>query len=162
MQQMERVAHCMNEGARCPAPRSFDVSAILAPRSSPALHPLHALLLAFPVALFPGALLSDITYLESSEMQWSNFSAWLITGALVFGGLALAWSIAALFFGRPRRFLVLVLALMWIAGLVNAFQHSHDGWSSVGTTGLVLSIVSSVLALVAGWNGYSAIRETRA
>ncbi|WP_235037741.1 MULTISPECIES: DUF2231 domain-containing protein [unclassified Novosphingobium] len=125
------------------------------------MHPLHSLLLAFPVALFPGALLSDITYLQSSEMQWSNFSAWLITGALVFGGLALVWSIAALVLGKPLHFLALVLALMWVAGLLNAFQHSHDGWSSVGTTGLTLSIVSSVLALAAGWNGYSPSREAR-
>jgi uncharacterized membrane protein len=36
--------------------------------------PLHALLLAFPVALFASALLSDITYLKSAEIQWSNFS----------------------------------------------------------------------------------------
>lgn len=42
------------------------------------VHPLHAILLAFPIALFASALLSDIIYLKSAEMQWSNFSAWLI------------------------------------------------------------------------------------
>lgn len=47
-------------------------------RTDPRLHPLHAILLAFPMALFSGALLSDITYLNSAEMQWSNFFAWLI------------------------------------------------------------------------------------
>lgn len=55
------------------------------------LHPLHSILLAFPLALFSSALISDIAYLRTAVIQWSNFSAWLITGALVFGGFALAW-----------------------------------------------------------------------
>jgi uncharacterized membrane protein len=125
------------------------------------LHPLNALLLAFPVALFPGALLCDVTYLNSAEMQWSNFAAWLITGALVIAAPVLLWAIAAMLRGRGGALYIATLAAMWIAGLVNAFQHSHDGWSSVGTTGLALSIVSSVLALAAGWTGYSR-RERKA
>ena len=44
-------------------------------------NPLHAILLAFPVALYPAALLTDITYLNTAEIQWSNFSSWLIAGA---------------------------------------------------------------------------------
>lgn len=136
----------------------------LAPRGEPFLHPLHAIFLAFPIALFAGALASDITYLNSAVIQWSNFSAWLITGALVFGGVALAWAIVLVFTrrgagvrGRALAYLAL-LAVMWLAGLVNAFQHSRDGWSAVGTTGLVLSIVSTACALAAGWIGFSSVR----
>lgn len=131
---------------------------------APFLHPLHAILLAFPIALFAGGLASDITYLNSAVIQWSNFSSWLIAGALVFGGFTIAWAIVLLFTyrstglrGRAAIFLGL-LVVMWVAGLINAFQHSRDGWSSVGTTGLVLSIVTTVLALAAGWIGYSAVR----
>ncbi|MFN3537755.1 MAG: DUF2231 domain-containing protein, partial [Brevundimonas sp.] len=43
------------------------------------LHPLHAILLAFPIALFSFAVATDIAYLNTAEMQWSNFSAWSIT-----------------------------------------------------------------------------------
>ncbi|MGJ3627976.1 DUF2231 domain-containing protein [Sphingomonas sp. MMS24-JH45] len=52
-------------------------------------HPLHAILIAFSGRLLPAALLADVTYLNSAEMQWSNFAAWLITGALVLGAPAL-------------------------------------------------------------------------
>lgn len=133
-----------------------------------ALHPLHAILLAFPVALFPGALLADITYLNSSEMQWSNFASWLIAGALVFTGLALSWAVIGMLARRVERESVgrgwfsAILALLFVVGLVNAFQHSHDGWSSVGMTGLALSVISAVLALAAGWIGYTVSREVRA
>ena len=129
--------------------------------SRPLLHPLHAILLAFPVALFTSALATDITYLNTAEMQWSNFSSWLIAGAEVFGGFVILWAfIDAIRFRRLRArgrvvgYLV-VLVVMWVLGLINAFQHSHDAWASVGTAGLLLSIASTVLALIAAWIAHS-------
>lgn len=116
---------------------------------------LHAILLAFPIALFGAALVSDIAYLNSAEIQWSNFSAWLITGALVFGALVLLWALIDLLRRRRGLIYAALLGLMCLVGLINAFQHSRDAWSSVGTTGLVLSILSALLALAAGWLGYS-------
>jgi len=129
------------------------------------LRPLHSLLLSFPVALFPCAFLTDVTYLKTSQIQWTNFSAWLIVGALIPGGLALLWDLLALWRGRaarrPRRLASpLLLAAAWIAGLLNAFQHSHDGWASVGMPGLVLSAVSAALALAAGWTAWSRSGDT--
>ena len=133
----------------------------------PYLHPLHALLLGFPSALFVFALFTDIAYLRTAEVQWTNFSAWLIVGALVFGGLTGLWALIslALAWRSPARRAVALyvgaLALAWIFGLINAFKHSQDAWSSVGTFGLILSILSAVLALVAGWfaHSISTVRE---
>lgn len=128
-------------------------------------HPLHALLLAFPIALFTAALLSDITYLRSAEIQWSNFSAWAITGALLVGAPVLLWSALSLLRHRRNasrnRVLVyfLLILVMWIAGLINAFNHSQDAWSSVGTTGVALSVVSALAALIAGWIAYGGERN---
>ncbi len=126
------------------------------------LHPLHAILLAFPIALFTGALLADVTYLNSAEMQWSNFAAWLITFALVFGGPVLLWSLLLLVRRRNRgaaRFYFSFVAVAWVLGLVNAFQHSRDAWSSVGTGGLILSIISSIAVLAAAWIAHRGYRE---
>ncbi|WP_370372412.1 DUF2231 domain-containing protein, partial [Henriciella pelagia] len=66
-------------------------------------NPIHAILLAFPVALYPAALLSDITYLNTAVIQWTNFSSWLIAGADVFAGLVLAWALVSQFLGRTRQ-----------------------------------------------------------
>ncbi|PQZ84080.1 MULTISPECIES: DUF2231 domain-containing protein [unclassified Brevundimonas] len=129
------------------------------------VRPLHRLLLAFPISLFTFALFTDIAYLKTAEVQWTNFSAWLITGALVFGGVAGVFSIVDFALGarrhgsrRPLIHLV-ALALAWVLGLVNAFKHSQDAWSSVGAFGLSLSILCTLLVLFAGWIAYSA-RET--
>ena len=141
--------------------------ATVQPLGKRAAHPVHALLLAFPVAFFSGALLSDLAYLNSAEMQWSNFAAWMITGALIFGGAVLLWAALSLFrhsrdAGRTRAVTYFALVLiMWIAGLINAFKHSQDAWSSVGTAGALLSVVSTLAALTAGWILYSGGRIAR-
>ena len=126
-------------------------------------NPLHGLLLSFPVALFPAALLTDIAYLRTEQIQWTNFSAWLIAGAMVFTGLVLAWAVVSLVIGlrggdRLRRMVYAgLLAGLFVVGLINAFQHSRDGWSSVGTFGLLLSILSAILALAAGVIAHSSL-----
>jgi uncharacterized membrane protein len=38
---------------------------------------------------------------------------------------------------------------------VNAFVHSRDAWTSVVPTGLVLSIITAVLAIVSSWIGFT-------
>jgi uncharacterized membrane protein len=130
--------------------------AIARPSPRAGAHALHAILLGFPIALFSGALIADIAYLRTAQIQWTNFSAWLITFALVFGGLVAAWALVSLVLGfrgerRDGRIAYFaVLAVMWVLGLINAFKHSQDAWSSVGAMGLILSILCTLLALAAG------------
>lgn len=82
----------------------------------------------------------------------------MITGGLVFGGLTLLWAAISLlrrksYRGPPLLYLGL-LAIMWVSGLINAFHHSSDAWSSVGSLGVTLSIISTLCALAAGWIAY--------
>ena len=124
--------------------------------------PLHAMLLAGSVPLFLGALLSDIAYFNSYQIQWSNFAAWLIAGGLVFCGLALLFALVNLIRaerkgGRATLYFVLLLAA-WVLGLVNAFEHAKDAWA-VMPSGLVLSVIVTALATVAAWTGLSNLRS---
>ena len=130
------------------------------------LHPLHALLLAFPTALFVGALLADLAYSASYQIQWTNFASWLIVGGLIMGGADLLWALIDWFrAGRPRRgrlmlYLLLLLAA-WVVGFFNALVHAKDAWGAM-PEGLILSAVSAPLVLVAAFIGYSGhFRETR-
>ncbi|HEN8713782.1 TPA: hypothetical protein U8203_004269 [Pseudomonas putida] len=124
--------------------------------------PLHAILLAGTVPLFLGALLSDIAYFKSYQIQWSNFASWLIAGGLLFCGLTLLFALANLVRaerkgGRPTLYFLLLL-VTWILGLVNAFEHAKDAWA-VMPAGLVLSLIVTVLACVAAWLGMSNLRS---
>ncbi|MXO76025.1 hypothetical protein GRI40_12440 [Altererythrobacter aerius] len=130
-------------------------------RAAPLAGPLHAILLAFPVALYPATLLADIAYLNTEVIQWTNFAQWLNAGADFSAGLLLAWAAISFFVGRGRHHrgrsltYLIVVALMFVLGLINAFQHSGDAWSSVGTLGLVLSIACAVLAIIAAFLAHS-------
>ena len=124
--------------------------------------PLHATLLAGTVPLFLGALLSDFTYFNTYESQWSNFAAWLLAGAEVFCGLALLFALVNLFraerkSGRPMVYFLLLLAA-WVIGLVNSFEHGKDAWA-VMPAGLVLSVIALPLACIATWVGLTNLRS---
>lgn len=126
-----------------------------------AIHPFHAVLLAGSVPLFLGALLGDYAYWSSHQIEWSNFASWLIAGAELFAGGALLFAIIDLARARQRGgrlpIYALVLAATWILGFINALIHARDAWA-VMPTGLVLSLVVAVLALVATWLGFSSLR----
>ena len=129
------------------------------------LRPITVLLLGIPIALFLGALLSDLAYSRTYEVQWANFAAWLISGALVGGGIVLAIAVVHFFRhrgegGRAGLFLLLVAA-MWIVGFINALIHARDGWAMM-PTGLILSLVVFVLSLAAAWAGLSGTRRVEA
>ena len=122
------------------------------------LHPLHAILLGGTLPAFLGALLTDVAYYSSYEIQWKNFASWLIVGGLVFCGLALLASLVGLIGRTPRRgrrgvYVILLLAT-FVLGVLNALIHAADAWASM-PTGLVLSAIVVVLAAAASVLGYS-------
>jgi uncharacterized membrane protein len=126
-------------------------------------HPIHPMLVPFPIVCFTGALLTDIAYARTADIMWSNFSAWLLAAGIIMGVLAaLAGMID--FIGNRRvraqkpawphllgNLVVLALAL-W-----NNLIHSRDAWTSVVPTGLVLSALTVALMLVTAWLGSSLV-----
>lgn len=134
------------------------------PSTNPVVRPgpLHGTLLAGTVPLFLGALLSDIAYGQTYQIQWANFASWLIAGALVFCGFALLFALVNLVRaehkgGRPVAYFLLLLGT-WVLGLVNAFQHAKDAYAMM-PAGLVLSAIVTVLAIVATWIGLTNLRS---
>lgn len=124
--------------------------------------PLHALMLGGTFALFLGGLLSDVAYYTTQQIQWSNFAAWLIAGAMVFCGLALLFALINLIraehkAGRPVAYFLLLLATFAL-GLVNCFEHAKDAWA-VMPAGLVYSVIVTLLSLVAAWTGLTNLRS---
>jgi len=126
-----------------------------------AIHPLHAVLLAATVPLFLGALLTDLAYLSSHQIQWSNFASWLIVGAMVLCGIVLVFAIAGLFSAGSRSrggwlYFLLILAA-FVLGFINALVHGQDAWA-IMPEAVVLSAITTLLACAATWLGFSGHR----
>ncbi len=123
--------------------------------------PLHVIFLAGTVPLFLGALLNDIAYAQTFQIQWSNFASWLIAGGLLFCGLALLFALVNLVraerkSGRPLIYFLL-LVVTWALGLINAFEHAKDALASM-PSGLVMSVIVTALACIATWVGLTGSR----
>ena len=121
--------------------------------------PLFPILAAVPMVCFAGALVTDLIYARSPEMQWTNFSAWLITAGLVFGFFAAVIAILDFFLSwrsqhssMANLHIVLTLAA-YVIELFNIFVHSRDAYTSVVPTGLLLSAIAVALLVIASWLG---------
>lgn len=139
------------------------------PRSTAqiARHPIHPMLVPFPIACFVGALLTDIAYWFTAEVMWANFSAWLVTVGVIMGVLA---AIAGLidFIGDP---LIRAQAPAWphvignvialALAILNMLVHSRDGWTSIVPTGLILSALVVLILLFTGWMGGALVYRHR-
>jgi uncharacterized membrane protein len=126
-------------------------------------HPIHPMLVPFPIACFFGTLLTDLAYWRSGGMMWADFSAWLVTVGVIMGFLA---AIAGLIDFLGNR-LVRAQAPAWphaignivvlILATCNMLVHSRDGWTSVVPTGLILSAVVVLILLFTGWMGWAMV-----
>jgi uncharacterized membrane protein len=139
------------------------------PRSTASLfgHPIHPMLVPFPIACFVGTLITDIAYVKTLDLMWATFSVWLLTFGLIMAGLA---AVAGLidFIASPR---IRSLRAAWVHGvgnavavllsLVNAFVHSRDGYTAVVPTGITLSAIVVMILLVTGWMGWEMVYRHR-
>ncbi len=125
------------------------------------LHPVHAFFLSGTVTLFLGALLSDLAYATSYQVQWINFASWLIAAGLIFGAVVLVLAVVGLRHAARREGRYLWYGFILLAtgalGFINALLHAKDAWA-VMPEGLILSAVVLLLASAAAWLGLSSTR----
>ncbi|WP_407181377.1 DUF2231 domain-containing protein [Bradyrhizobium sp. STM 3562] len=136
---------------------------ILRPTLQIAGHPIHPMLVPFPIVCFIGALLTDIAYALTAEIMWADFSAWLLLAGLIMGVLA---GIAGLtdFLGnrmiraqKPAWPHMLGNLLVLIIAFFNTLVHTRDAWTSVVPTGLILSAITVLILPITGWLGWSMV-----
>ena len=102
------------------------------PRSTAKIggHPIHPMLIPFPIVCFIGAFVTDIVYNSNNEQGWATASLWLLGVGLVMAALA---AVAGLtdFLGDDR-----------VRGLSDAVKHML-----ANVTAVVLELVNLVLRL---------------
>ncbi|GAA4007019.1 DUF2231 domain-containing protein [Sphingomonas humi] len=127
---------------------------------------MHVLLSPYATTCFVGALLTDIAYSRSANIQWANFSAWLLVAGLVFCGLSILVALLGHFShrGAPGNKTLgiahgVISISIFIVELFNSFVHARDGWTSVVPTGLTLSVIAVILIAINGFVGLRLERD---
>jgi uncharacterized membrane protein len=135
--------------------------------ASVAGHPLHPMLVPFPIVCFVGTLVTDIAYWATANVMWANFSAWLLTVGLIMGVLA---AVAGLIDFLGNRLIraqapawphLLGNVLVMVLATLNILIHSRDAWTSVVPLGLILSAAVVLILPVTGWLGWALVYRHR-
>lgn len=131
------------------------------PRSTAKIagHPIHPMLVPFPIAFFVSAFVADLAFIANGEPGWATASMWLLGAGLVTAALAAAAGLTD--YLGDKRISSLRDAQMHMIGnvtavvleAVNLFLRYSGGSDVVGSTGVILSAVVVLLLLFTGWKG---------
>jgi uncharacterized membrane protein len=121
-------------------------------------HPIHPMLVAYPIGFLVGGLLTDIAYWQTADPFWAQASLWLIGAGVVTSLLAAVFGLID-FVTIPRarnaagwvHFLGNLLAVVLSA--VSVLFRMPDPEAVVMPTGLAISAAVTVILLVTGWLG---------
>ncbi|PPD41496.1 MAG: hypothetical protein CTY15_13510 [Methylocystis sp.] len=131
------------------------------PRSTAAIggHPIHPLLVPFPIAFFIAAFLCDLAYWRTGGAFWSEAALWLIGSGLVMGLLAgMVGAVDAMGDSRVRALGKLQWhaagnAIVLVIELYSFWLRYNYGAGEVFPQGLYLSTAAVALLGVTGWLG---------
>jgi uncharacterized membrane protein len=122
-------------------------------------HPLHPMLIVFPLGLLATAVIFDIVYLATNHNIWTH-SAYYMIGAGVIGGLAAALPGVVDWFAIPRGTRAKRLGLLHGLGNVVVVVLFAISWlmrrgspAAPGTGAISVGFVGLAVALVTSWLG---------
>ena len=122
-------------------------------------HPIHQMLIVFPLGLLATSLFFDIARLSSGNPQWATIAYYLIVVGIISGLVAAVFGLIdwlaipggtrakriGLLHGGGNVVVVLLFAGSWL------LRRADPG--TPGTPAIILSVIAVLLALVTGWLG---------
>ena len=139
------------------------------PRSTVSIagHPLHPMLISFPIAFFVTTFVCDLVFQQTGNPFWPTASIWLLGAGLVMAGLAAIIGLIDVL-SEPR--IQALRDVWWHAGgnvlavliaLYNWYLRYTSGESAVIPTGLILSLLVVLILLFTGWKGWNLVYRYR-
>jgi len=123
-------------------------------------HPIHPMLIPFPIAFFVATFVADIVFMRTMDTGWALATQWLLGAGLVMAALAAIVGLTDFLGERRIRNLN---AAWWHAGanvlavlisLYNFYVRYEAGAAAgITTTQIVLSGIVVLLLLFSGWLG---------
>ncbi len=130
-------------------------------------HPIHPMLIPFPIALLVAAFASDIAYSLTFDAFWARSSFWSLVASVVMAAAAAAAGIAD-FLGNARirsmtdawQHMIGNLVAVTVAA-ANLVLRWTTGVESVLPVGIWLSGMVVVILVYTGWKGGSLVYHHR-
>jgi uncharacterized membrane protein len=123
-------------------------------------HPVHPMVIEFPIAFLVGAFVTDLVYLLTADPFWLNASFWLVVGGFAMGLVAAVIGAVDFFtIGRVREHVEGWIhaggnALVLLLTAVNlGLRLGNPLLGDQLVVGVVLSGLVTALLVVTGWYG---------
>ena len=136
------------------------------PRSTAKIagHPLHPMVIPFPIVFFVSAFLTDLVYLSRHNPVWADASMWLLGAGLATAAVAALLGLTD-FLGDGRVRAIRDAWLHMIGNVVavlleavNLYLRCSQGAeTAIAPSGVVLSGVVVLLLLFNGWKGWELV-----
>jgi uncharacterized membrane protein len=130
-------------------------------------HPIHPMLIPFPIAFFVSGLVCDLVFWQTGNAAWATAALWLIGAGIVMALLAALAGFAD-FLNEPR---IRALSDAWwhmggnlalvVLEIVNWYGRYASGEAFVLPWGLLLSLIAVILLLFNGWKGWDMVYRHR-
>jgi uncharacterized membrane protein len=139
------------------------------PRSTASIagHPIHPMLITFPVAFFIATFVCDLVYWQTANAIWATAAIWLLGAGIVMAVLA---AIAGLIDVVGDAQIRGLNDAWWHAGgnvvvvliqLYNWYARYTEGTAAVVPKGLILSLIVVCMLGFTGWKGWDMVYRGR-
>lgn len=122
-------------------------------------HPIHPMLIPFPIAFLVGTLISDVIFALSPDTFWAQASYVLILAGLVSGVLAAIvgsidfWASSHIRSMRAAWVHMLGNGVALLLALANALSRANANASTFLSEGILLSLLTVLVLAITGWFG---------
>lgn len=123
-------------------------------------HPIHPMLIPFPIASLVGALVTDIVAIGTDrDPFWVEASSWLLLAGIITGVVAAVFGLIDFATIRKVRDYraswvhFLGNAIVLILAAINFFMRIEGEARELPDAGLILSVLTTALLGVTGWLG---------
>ena len=139
------------------------------PRSTASIagHPIHPMLIPFPIAFFVATFVCDLVFWGSGRSGWFDATLWLLGAGLIMAAVAAAAGLTDVLGDTQVRNLrtawwhaggnVVAVLIEFANWLLRYFQSS----AAVLPAGLILSAVVVAILLATGWLGWEMVYRAR-
>jgi|ERR1051325_8579618 len=130
-------------------------------------HPIHPMLIPFPIAFFVATFVCDLVYWGGRNTSWFDATLWLLGIGLIMAALAAVMGLIDVLGDAQIRALS---TAWWHAGgnvlavvveLINWYLRYARGSTVVLPTGIILSLVVVLILLFTGWKGWEMVYRAR-